>query len=281
MPGQSTTVRSAAGDEARVRPAPVRLRPLLLPVEHGGWGFLFEPIVIALVAAPSAAAAWLSVVAVLAFLARHPLKIGLDDRRHRRRVPRTRPAWMLAITFLLSATLALAIAHVVSGHPFWLVLLLASPAAAVQVWHDARGSGRTLAGELAGAKALAAVAGASGLAAGLWWPYALALWATALVRVLPAIVTVRERVQRLHGHAPDRRRPALAHAAAVAGAFVLAGVGLMPRGVPAVAVLLAARAGWDLRRTAPATTAVRIGVRELVTGLVAAAALGTAWRLGW
>jgi hypothetical protein len=255
----------------------VRLRPLLLPVEHGGWGFLFEPIIVALVATPSLAGVLLSLAAVGFFLSRQPLKVAIDDVRHRRRVPRTRIAWAIAAAYLLVALAALAGATAVAEQNFWPLALLVAPLAAVQFWFDSRGTSRHVVPELAGATALGAVAGAAGVTAALSWPYALSLWASALVRVLPAIVTVRERVQRLHGHAPDERGPIAAHLLALACALGLMTVGLMPWGVALIALLLAIRAGWDLRPGAPAETAMRIGVRELVTGVVAAGAIGAAW----
>ena len=257
----------------------VRLRPLLLPVEHGGWGFLFEPIIVAMVAAPSWAGVLLSLAAVAFFLSRTPLKVAVDDTRHGRRVPRTRVAWAIAATYLFVACAALAGATAVTAHNFWPIAMLAAPLAAVQLWFDSRGASRHMVPELAGAKALGAVAAAAGVAAGFTWPYALSLWASALVRVLPAIVTVRERVQRLHGHPPDERGPIAVHLLALACALVLMTIGLMPGGVAAIALVLAIRAAWDLRPGAPAVTAVRIGVRELVTGLVAAAAIGLSWRV--
>ncbi|HQZ37698.1 MAG TPA: YwiC-like family protein [Vicinamibacterales bacterium] len=277
----ATQVQSAAihtprpGSHGR----PVRLRPLLLPTEHGGWAFLVEPVIIALIAVPSKATLLLSLAALLVFLARQPLKLALDDRRRRRRVPRTRVALILGASVLLGAALALGGATVAATHRFWPAALLAAPLAAVHVWYDGRGEGRTLVAELAGAKALAAIACAAGLAAGLSWPYALSLWAAALARVLPAIVTVRERVQRLHGQRPDARGPAAAHLLALVGAAGLASVHVMPRGVVLVVVLLAVRAAWHLRPDAPSIPAVRLGLRELGTGLLAAAAIGGSYVL--
>ena len=50
----------------------VRLRPLALPVEHGGWGLVFEPIVLGMLLAPSLVGLFISVAATGLFLARHP-----------------------------------------------------------------------------------------------------------------------------------------------------------------------------------------------------------------
>ncbi len=254
------------------------MRPLLLPVEHGGWGFLFEPIVIALVAVPSAATALLALAAFALFLSRQPLKVAIEDTLRRRHVPRTRVAWAIALGYLLAAGLAVAGAFVTAAHPFWAVAVPLAPLGLVTLWFDSRGESRRLTPEIAGAAALAGVACAAGIAVGLGWPLALALWASALVRVVPAIVTVRERVQRLHGEAPRTFGPAASHALALAAAAGLAFARLMPPTVGVIALLLALRAAWDLRPAAPATTAMRIGIRELVTGLVAAMAIGLAWR---
>jgi uncharacterized membrane protein len=258
----------------------VRLRPLLLPAEHGGWSFLLEPVLIGLVAAPSPAGALLVCAALGAFLARHPLWIAVDDWRRGRRVPRTRAAWAVTAGYLAMAACALAWAAVLADRAFWPAILLAAAPASVQIWFDARGQGRSLAPELAGAKALGGVAAAMGAAAGLSWPRALALWALALIRVLPAIVTVRERVRRLHGHPADERRPMVAHLLATSCAVGVVAAGLAPWGVALVALLLAGRAAWDLRPGAPGAPALRIGIRELITGLLASAIMGALFRWG-
>jgi hypothetical protein len=248
-----------------------------LPVEHGGWGFLFEPIVIALVAAPSAAGAWLAGATIAAFLARQPLKIVFDDLRHGHRVART--AWARGIA---TAYMVIAIALFAAGawpvQPwFWRLAFIVAPLAAITLAFDARGESRRLLPELGGATALAAVAAAAALAAGWPWPPALALWASALIRVLPAIVTVRERVRRLHGE-PSRFVDAIAaHGSATVSAGSLQAWGLAPPTVLFVAVVLYLRALWDLRSGAPPVKAAHIGVRELVTGLVAAGAIGASW----
>jgi hypothetical protein len=57
----------------------VSLRAVALPPEHGGWGFVLEPLILGLAVAPSAAGAALAFFALGAFLARHPLKLLLND----------------------------------------------------------------------------------------------------------------------------------------------------------------------------------------------------------
>jgi len=57
----------------------MRLRPVALPVEHGGWGFLLEPLVVGLGVAPARSSLLLGVAACAAFLLRHPLRIVLSE----------------------------------------------------------------------------------------------------------------------------------------------------------------------------------------------------------
>ena len=80
---------TAARPQPKERPATVPWRAVALPVEHGGWGFLVEPLVLGLVLAPSAAGACLALAAAAGFLARHPLRLWLLDRRKHVRYPRT------------------------------------------------------------------------------------------------------------------------------------------------------------------------------------------------
>jgi len=74
----------------------VRLKSVALPIEHGSWGFLFEPLVAGLAIAPSKASPWIAGLVIGAFLIRQPLKIFLADRRSGRWLPQTK----YAVTFL-------------------------------------------------------------------------------------------------------------------------------------------------------------------------------------
>ena len=77
----------------RPRPAArVPLKRVLVPAEHGSWGFLAEPLVLGLAVAFSGAGLLLALAVVAAFLARQPLKLVWTDRRKGRRYPRTAAA---------------------------------------------------------------------------------------------------------------------------------------------------------------------------------------------
>ena len=256
----------------------MRYRAVALPPEHGGWGLLFEPILIGLIAAPSRTGVLLALAAIAAFLARQPLKILLTDLAARRRLPRTRHAAWFAAGYLLVCAAAAGLAFARVGARLLPPLAWAAPLALVQVAYDARNRSRGLLPELCGAAALAASVAAIAAAEGFHVRFAMALWAVAAGRTLPAMVTVRTRVLRLHGEAASATPPLLAHVSAMAAIFWLQTQALVPRGVLTLLSILAARAGFSLRASAPPVRAQRIGIEELTVGLAAAVLLGVLTR---
>ena len=52
---------------------------MALPAEHGGWGLTLEPGLLGLLMAPSAAGVCVALAALVAFLARTPLKVVVVD----------------------------------------------------------------------------------------------------------------------------------------------------------------------------------------------------------
>ena len=171
---------------------------MALPPEHGGWGLLFEPILIGLIAAPSAQGGLIAVAAVGVFLSRQPLKILLTDLIAKRRVPRMRHAAWFAAAYLSVGIICGGLALANTGRVLVLPLACAVPLALVQLAYDARNRSRGLLPEVCGAAALAVAAAAIAIADGWNTRFAMALWAVAAARTVPAMVTVRTRVLRMH-----------------------------------------------------------------------------------
>jgi hypothetical protein len=65
------------------------IRSVALPAEHGGWGFLIEPIILGLLVAFSGMGILLGLSAFGVFLIHQPLKIVIKDRMKGNRPPRT------------------------------------------------------------------------------------------------------------------------------------------------------------------------------------------------
>ena len=231
----------------------VSLRPLALPTEHGGWGFLFEPIVLGLLVAPSLRGALLALAAISGFLVRQPLKLALQDLRRGRMYPRTKYCWLFAALYAVTALAALALA--IAATPAILIpFAVVAPLAIVQVVYDAYGKSRDPLAEISGAVAMSSVAAAIGIAGGLAMMPAAALSGIIVARSIPSIVYVRVLLGR------GRRWVAIAlHVLAVLAVAWFAS----PFAVAAMVVLLL-RAIWGL--THPAPRPQLVGWREIAFG---------------
>ena len=265
----------AAGSAARVS-----LRRILLPPEHGAWGFVTLPALLGLLAAPTLAGACLGLSVLSGFLARHPLKLALADRHRGRRYPRTAVAERAAAVLGGLSAALLGAAALLSGLRFAAPLLLAFPALLVSVRQDFRNQGRSPLTEVSAPVALGAVASAVTLAAGWPWARSFALWAVLVAWSLPSVLYVRTRLRRQRGETVSRHGAYLAQALAVLLTFVLAALGLAPRLAVAAMVLLALRAVAGLSSATGATSAPRLGFTEMAFGIVIVALVGIGLRLG-
>lgn len=259
-------------------PSQVRWKAVALPPEHGGWGFLLEPIALGLLVAPSWAGFFLGVAALGAFLMQHPLKLVYTDRRRGRRYARTAAAERVLVVYAALAMAGFVVAVALGGLTPLLPLALASPLALVQVVNLLRNRGRELPRELAGAATLAGVAAAIALAGGAERTTALGLWAVLAARDIPSIVYVRERLRLEKGKPAARGAVIVAHVVALAAIALLAWAGVTPWLATLAIAILLARAAYGVspwRRVARPQT---IGFLELGLGLltVVLTALGVA-----
>ena len=193
--GNSMRAMSTASDRSQPR---VGLRSIALPVEHGGWGFTLEPVLLGLLVAYSAAAWELSVAAVAVFLARRPFKLVLTDLRRRRWLRRTSLAAAFAAGYGVVAVLGLVGALVTAPSRFLMAYAVAAPFVAVALVADANSRSRDLVAELAGSIAMGSTAAAIALADG--WPVADAfgLWLVLAGRAVATIALVRGQIRRVH-----------------------------------------------------------------------------------
>ena len=258
----------------------VRLRSIALPVEHGGWGLLFEPILLGLLLAPSVAGLFVSVTATAAFLARHPFKVAMTDWHRKRVMRRTRLAQRFAIVYASVAVVSLGLAIRTGGEAFLLPLVFAAPIAIGQLSYDSVGKSRALAAELAGSISTGALATAIAICGG--WPrlLAFALWVLIAARSVPTILYLRARL-RLLRHKPASARIAIAaHLLAVFVIIVLAWEQIAPWLALLAMGILLIRAATGLRSVIPITPQ-RLGVGELFFGAFTIAAVSIGYALGW
>ncbi len=237
---------------------PPAIRPLALPSEHGSWGLVLEPVLLALLVAPSAGGVLVATGAMATFLTRHPLKLAAHDWLACRRYHRTGISELLAAAYALAAVLAFVLAWWISGPAPFIVLAIAVPFAAVQFALDMRKRGRTLPAELCGAALPAAFAAA--IAGGkLMIPIAILV----LGRSIPAVLFVRTALR-----GKGRMMMIAAHALAVTAAFYVA-----PPLAGVAMILLLVRALLPVHLPAR-----MLGFRELGWGLTTVALITIAYR---
>lgn len=245
---------------------PVRWQKVLLPTEHGSWGFVLEPLALGLLAAPSPAGAALAFAAFAAFASRRPWQLFHDDRRRGRRDRRTAAeAGAVAVLGLLAAAGLLAAWRLAGAAPL-LALVPAVPlAAAFAVW-DARREVRGLLAETVAPVAFAALPAAIGLAGGLGPVVAGALAVAIIARAVPTVLYVRARLRLNRGRAHAATTAIAAQATALTGIAALVGLGWLPPPAVVGYLVLLARAAFGLSPARRPITPQRLGILELLYG---------------
>ncbi|HXY38871.1 MAG TPA: YwiC-like family protein [Vicinamibacteria bacterium] len=261
-------------------PPAVSWSSVALPVEHGGWGFLLEPLALGLVLAPSPGGLALAPAALCAFLARHPLRLLLMDRRRGTPYPRTALAARFLLAYLVGALALLALGLVLARSAVWPALVAAAPFALVALWYDAAGRSREAEAETSGAVALSGAAAAIALAGGARPGAAGSAAALMALRAVASVVYVRARIRLDRGKAAGPATALFVHAAALAAAIAMALAGWAPRLSILAFLVLLARAGFGLssrRRVVPPRV---LGFAEMRYGLLVLALLAIGYRLG-
>ena len=271
----STTGRPAPAERPHAD-ARSSWRAVGLPREHGGWSLTAEPAVLALIVAFSWSGVALSLAAMLAFVARTPLKVVLVDRWRHRWLDRSRLA-MRILTVEMIVLVGLAVWSVTtSDHRFWVPLAIAAPLVAVELWYDMRSRSRLLIPEIAGTIGIGSVAAAVALAGGESTLIAGGLWCVVAARSVAAITYVRCQILRSHSRPAPRWHSDLGQLAALVAVIVGWALGA----VPLVAVVaIAALATFNTAGLSrPPSRPVVIGLQQMVFGfvVVAVTAIGVA-----
>ena len=255
----------------------VSLRPIALPVEHGGWSLLLEPVALGLLLAPSPAGILISVAAVGLFLARHPYKLAVRDWQAGRRGRRALLAQRFALLYLSVALLAGSLAVKTGGIAFLLPLTFAVPFALVQLALDSVGRSRSLIAELAGAAATGSLATAVALGGG--WPRAtaLTLWVIMAARSVPTILYLRARLRLMRQKPASRSLPVILHIAALSAIVGLSILALAPWLAGVAMLFLLVRALPGLYLSGHQTTPQKIGMWELSYGLMTVVLTGAGY----
>jgi hypothetical protein len=253
------------------------VRAVTIPSEHGGWGLTAEPVLLGLIVAPSIAGAAIGAAAVLAFLARTPLKVVLVDRWRQRHLPRTLVARRVLIGEGAALAALVAVAAGLAARGWWVPVLCAAPLVVTQLWFDMRSRSRRLLPELCGAAGIASVAAAIARAGGTGWLVATGLWLVLAARAVASIPFARTQVQRAKSHDVPSRSSDVAQAITLALVLAGAAAHLLPwAAAVAVVVIAVSHVAW-VRARPPHVRA--LGIAQLLAGLAVVITTATATRL--
>ncbi|HVT13196.1 MAG TPA: YwiC-like family protein [Fimbriimonadaceae bacterium] len=243
------------------RPQPtVRLKPIALPSEHGGWGMLGAPILLGLLVAPSWPGLFLGLAALAAFLTRQPFRLAIMDLRKGKRYPRTAWALRFAIGYGLVGLLALAEAAIQARATFWLPLGAAALLGGIQFAHDIQGKGRSFVPEACGAASLASVATAIAIAGGFLASRSWLLAAALALQAATAISYAAARVRLARGVEIALWPVWAGSVAALATITAITSFAGLAWPATAAFAVLAARSAWGL-------SSCRMNVRAAIVGL--------------
>lgn len=259
----------------------IRLRPIALPVEHGGWALLFEPIVLGMLVAPSPVGLLLTIAAIGGFLARHPFKLAVFDWRRRVRTARTPRAERFALLYASIAAAGLGLAISSGGTGFLIPLTIAAPFVVVQLAYDSLGRSRAMIAELAGSISVGSVSTAIAIAGGWPRPAAFGLWAIVAARAIPTILYLRARLRLLHRKPASPRGVIVAHVLAVLIVIPLVGAAVVPFLSVCALVFLLIRAVIGFSSFDKGVIAKTLGFREVFFGAVTVLAVVLGNALGW
>lgn len=251
------------------RPA-VKIKNIALPIEHGSWGFVFEPLLAGLLVAFSPSALWVSLLIVGAFLTRQPLKVLLNDWQAKRNLPQTAVARKFVLIYGAIFTVGLLGSLYFVPRAALLPFLFVLPLAACQLYFDASRKSRQLLPELTGAVAVSSSVAVIALADGWSLAAAVALWAIFVARLVPSILYVRNRLLLEKGKDFSRGLPVASHVLAFALVSALAFYGLSPMLTVLMFAVLQGRATVGLSPFRSKIKAMRIGVWEVVYGTLTA-----------
>ncbi len=255
------------------------VREVVVPTEHGGWGFTAEPLVLGLLVAPGLPSVGLAAAGMAVFLARRPVRLLSADRKAGRRLPRTSVAIGVLVVLAGIVAAGIAVAALTAVGPFWIPLAVAVPFGAVQQWYDLQNRQRALLPEILGPLALAALAPAMLLAGGVGAGVAAGAWLTLAARVASSILLVRIQIRRTRGRPYSTPPLYVVGWLGVVALTAAAWVGWAPWLIPVALVGVALWNMLSVRR--PPTTPKFLGWSQMAFGLVVVVLFAIGYHAGW
>lgn len=254
------------------------IRSVALPAEHGGWGFVLEPILLGLLVAPSGHGLLLGVAALALFFTHQPLKVAVKDRLKGRRPARTVWAERFMVGYGAVAVVAFGLVYFNNDPEFAIPFLLGAPLMVGQLFYDMRNQSRLLLAELIGAASLGSIAPAIAVLGDFALDEAMVLWAILLARTIPSIFYIRARLRVARGTDVSLLPVQVTHMLALLGVVLLVAIDRAPWLAVGAIAILTGRTTLGLSRYRKPRQVKTLGFLEMGYGFltVALVAIGYA-----
>jgi len=246
----------------------IMIRSVALPSEHGGWGFLVEPILLGLLVAFSWQGVLLAIASFGVFLIHQPTKLFLKDRHKARKPPRYTWAIRFMIGYGLLAVVPFTILLFVADINFLLPIVLAIPFALIQLIYDARNQSRHAIPEISGAIALAMIAPTIAILHGWAFEHAIILALLLSLRATPSILYVRARIRMKREQPYSVFNVGVWHSVAIFIAITLSTSRMTSWLILVPYIILFARAMWGLTPRHKNQPVKVVGFQEIGYGLL-------------
>ena len=220
----------------------------------------------ALATAPSGGGFGIAVVVVALFLLRQPARVLASDLTAKRRLPRTRAAAIFFAAYFIVGSIGTGAVLVSASYTSLLPLVLLLPFGIYLLYKDVKGKSRMLLPELAASVVISASAPAILLSSGSGPREAFAVWGLFVLRSVPSVIYVRERLRLEKGKEYRYYLPQILQAFALGAVVCLVFLGFVPFLTVPVFLLLSARSVFGLSRFRTPMRAMRIGILETVYG---------------
>lgn len=244
------------------------IHSVALPAEHGGWSFWLEPVLLAMLVAPSATGFAIVILSLASFLMRQPLKIALLDLRKKKLYLRTRIGIGFVALYGLIALLAFGASLAGGGLPVIAPLIPAYLVAIVQIWlFDIRGNSRHWLPEILGASIMSIFGVSIALAGGWTIINATSIAIIIIARAIPTIFYVRARLQQIKLGETNPQIALCFHGLAVIIIMGLAISDIIPWLTLLAILILGIRATYFLHQ-AKVIPAKVLGIQEVLFGLM-------------
>ncbi len=244
---------------------PNNIKHIAFPEEHGSWGFVLEPQVLALLIAFSFSGLYLALASFFFFLAHQPIKIIVNPKKKKEI---KRKAFVVVTLYLIVALSLLALCFASNSFNNFIPFLIAMGLMISYLFVEILGYSRKLFSELVASSAIDFIAVSILLLGGTDKTLAWSLLVLLLNRAIPTVLFVHERINYVHQRPVNKLAPIVAGVAGLILALVFAYYKWIPFPALLGVAVLFVRLLFGLSDRMMTQSLKKAGIMEFVYGVV-------------